>query len=857
MTSQRYLNDNANVKDFLRSLAKVWIFPAIAFLVLSSEFLIPVIEYVSDKKTSLEGIEWLKANHVISYFGVSDFYNEILQLMVIGMVLCGMLIALTHFSFAFKKNSVNVFFSMGITRTRLYVNRILAGTCELFVASFLPFFLIFIVNVSTFGYHKHQVAVMFYYTIAMFVSGVAGMAITAFASAISGSRIEAILTSFTTSTVFILLVSEFTFIRTTLLKGYVQVSSLSKTTFLEILGTMSSPWTFVKNLGEVKEANYSGDPINIMGREVLGNKVPQDLVLDSGLLLPIFAWVLISAAIIVAGLYLFNKRKAENANSFGKFYLSSAINGAFAFAVCIECVSESLCNAYNHDNGFFRHKAFLCLAIFVILSFIAFFLAELVLRRNIKSVVKMFPVWAVLAVGSVLITISVGTGYFGTFNKLPDRKEIKSVSMNVSDPRGIFNYSAVDAYNTNISNENQYFCESDNPEDIKLCLDYFEKIKNSKYDSESSLMNAEFIIKTKDGEVMARRFPVYSDELMHQYGKDVINSNFFDVVMANILDPDKSEIGEEYQYIEGMDYYLPASNSFDGENYTSYYGDYGDEYIYSIKGFHYFAPSLLADGIEIYGNDNNEGYYDTIKMVDEYVIQDKELLKALYNDLSKMTYDELFLNPSKPLGALALYRNVADNVTDSYIFNYGYLTWSREIDELEVKTGEEKQFNVSLMGRKCILIYPQMTETLKILGNSVPSKHTANVKEVFYADKKLSIDRIDSVGERYNVFSYNSVHPDMFVSNVDSKFNYGIYLKENDSSIRQSGNYTEFVNMMYAQENVKVINVNDSAKAQKIADKSVPVYDTYKDDGRYVFIVYDDGSVVKGYVPEAAISVLK
>ena len=150
-----------------------------------------------------------------------------------------------------------------------------------------------------------------------------------------------------------------------------------------------------------------------------------------------------------------------------------------------------------------------------------------------------------------------------------------------------------------------------------------------------------------------------------------------------------------------------------------------------------------------------------------------------------------------------------------------------------------------------------MTETLKILGNSVPSKHTANVKEVFYADKKLSIDRIDSVGERYNMFSYNSVHPDMFVSNVDSKFNYDIYLKEKDSSIRESGNYTEFVNMMYSQENVKVINVNDSAKAQKIADKSVPVYDTYKDDGRYVFIVYDDGSVVKGYVPEAAISVLK
>ena len=56
---------------------------------------------------------------------------------------------------------------------------------------------------------------------------------------------------------------------------------------------------------------------------------------------------------------------------------------------------------------------------------------------------------------------------------------------------------------------------------------------------------------------------------------------------------------------------------------------------------------------------------------------------------------------------------------------------------------------------------------------------------------------------------------------------------------------------------MKVINVNDSAKAQKIADKSVPVYDTYKDDSRYVFIVYDDGSVVKGYVPEAAISVLK
>ena len=49
----------------------------------------------------------------------------------------------------------------------------------------------------------------------------------------------------------------------------------------------------------------------------------------------------------------------------------------------------------------------------------------------------------------------------------------------------------------------------------------------------------------------------------------------------------------------------------------------------------------------------------------------------------------------------------------------------------------------------------------------------------------------------------------------------------------------------------------DKSKQQSVIDNAVPTYLTYQDNGKYIYIVYEDGTVVNQYIPQANAGILK
>ncbi len=815
MTSQRFLNDHVNAKDFSRSLMQGIMFPIIMFVVLLGKFLFPVVEFAKKVKLNFEYLQMIEKHEIISYFGgltedIAGFYPDSSPFSMF-VFLFGVLTALSLFSFAFKKKSVNVYFSMGITRTRLWINRIAAGAIEIFAASFIPLLIVFIMNTSLFGFHKHQLALMAYYVFLYVTSGVAGLVFGALAASVSGSRIEMLITSLSASTILVVAISVFDNWKYYFLRGYVATS------------TTASRTNLLSPVSAIMEHS-------LFDRLITGKKVPEDLVITWKTdIFPLVLWTVLSGLVFLLGMYLFKKHKNENSNSFGKFSVASALNGAFVFFIGLEELSDIFYSLYVDRK---INSRVLCILLCILGTVILFFVAELIIRRNLKAVRKMIPVYGGLLLVSLAALLVIYTGYFGTYNKLPEAKDISYVSMSYSDPLGKLSYYVDGSCPENYDTKDESFIKSDNPDDIKLCIEQFNKVKKDKHAEGRTMGNVSFVIKTKDGKFISREFPVYSDEILHDYSKSVFNSEYFHKVLkykltAVALDTEETEAAGYATYSVGMEFVneIMSDQTTDGNT------------------FNYLDVSLISD---------SDGTSDE-DVMSSYTIT-PELNEALYNDLVKMTYDEYYGTKGEPVGAISYYmeslmlETVKYNMYSSWINfdNYDY-SYSEKWSEEQEKTGMP-------FASSAILVYPQMTETLAALGDIQPSPQKTPVKAVLCPDKKFSaLDAFEA-----NAGFDDSMSSSVFTVGDGDLSNIPLHGGKLTGKLteKDGGTYLDFLDIVYNENGVKLNRIDDTEKAKKIADASRSVYDTYGDDGRYVYVIFEDGSVAEKYLPEKSLSVL-
>lgn len=812
MTSQRFLNDRVNLRDFLRSLLEACKAPIVALFFISLSVIGPVAKLAKALKQNLQYMELLKKHEIISYFGgitSEGEYSDAAPLSFM-MILCGMAIALSLFSFAFKKNSVNVYFSVGLTRTRMFLNRLAAGTIWIFAVAIIPYLTVFLMNVGMFGFHSHQLKLFAYFTLIMFIRGMSGFAIGALAAAVSGSVIEMVITTGATSVIALLPALLLSGFKSILLPGYVSGNDNSDKTML------LSPWTGLLDYSDVNQL-------------ITGKKVPKELLLTwKGNFLPIAFWAIAAVIIFAVGLVLFKKRKNENAASFGKFAVASAINGSVILLISALILTDLFSSLYG--RGQIKNVA-LCIILTAAISFIVFFVAELIIRRNFKAVIRILPVYGGIAFVTLASLLVIGTGYFGTYNKLPEAKDIEYISMSYDDPLTTFTYMANVYSPEDYDKENDYSCKSSNPEDIKMCIEQFNKVKTEKREGRNSIDRISFVIKTKDGKFIARTFPVYSEETYSSYNKAVFDSNYFHSIIKSKLNSESSN----GNYTDET-----ANIVMDGK-------EYGDQYI-ETDFYDYYNGDLLANA-ETFG-------YETAVRGSSFEMTE-ELKAALYEDLCSITYDEYYGNKGKPQGAIVKLAYTPMLETHEYHAEELWLQFYTNYGDPDA----EKVSKKTAVANSAILVYPQMAKTAELLNETEQMPQTAQVKAVICPDKKLMLtDAFNNVGGDSIYYYDGRISSTVFISYMQSSRATDYFMNGDKVSKifggKMTGTYLDFIELIYGANDVNVTRVDDKDKAQKISDEAYTVYNTYNDNGRCIFVIYDDGSVIAKYLPEKAMSVL-
>lgn len=813
MTSQRFLNDRVNLRDFLRSLLEACKAPIVALLFISFSVIGPVAKLAKALKQNLQYMELLKKHEIISYFGGvtnSNEYSDSAPLSFL-MILCGIVVAFSLFSFAFKKNSVNVYFSAGITRTRLFLNRIAAGAIELFAVALIPYLIVFLMNVGMFGFHSHQLKLFAYFTVLMFIRGMSGFAIGALAAAVSGSMIEALFTSGSASIIALVFAYMFSEIKSLFLPGYVGSDYGFEDTML------LSPWTGL--------LDYSG-----VNQLIMGKKVPKELLLTwKDNFLPIAFWAIAAVIIFAVGLVLFKKRKNENTASFGKFSIASALNGTTVLLVSLVALTAVFNSLYRENK---IKSVALCVILITLISFIIFFVAELIIRRNFKAVLRMLPVYGGIALVMFAALLVIGTGYFGKYNKLPEVKDIEYISMSYDDPLTTFTYVANVYSPEDYDKENDYNCKSSNPEDIKMCIEQFDKVKSEKREGRNSIDRISFVIKTKDGKFITRCFDVYSEEILYNYNKTVFDSDYFHSIIKYRLNSESSN----------------GNYTDQTENMVMYGTEYGDQYIESAVSYDYYNGSLLAN-VEV-------SEYETVVNASSFEMTE-ELKAAIYEDLCNITYDEYYGNKDKPQGAIVASAYTAMNEAQQYRAEDGWFDFYTNYGDSDA----EKVSKRIAVAYRTILIYPQMTKTVELLNGIEQMPQDSSVKAVICPDQKLMLtDAFEQISGD-SVYSYGgTIDSTVFVSYLQSSRAIDFFMSGDEVSKifggKMTGTYLDFIELIYGANGVNVTRIDDKAKAQKISDEAYSVYNMYNDNGRCVFVIYDDGSVIAKYLPENSLSVL-
>lgn len=817
MISPRYSNDRVDANDLKRSFINILPCSVVAFLALIMFHVQPVLSYVFSESFKTEKMQ----KNVLFYF--LDSNNVFPSFIQIGMVLCGMLMAFSLFQFLLKKKSVNVYLSFGMTRSKLYINRLFAAVLSLFVATFIPTFLTFIINLVSFGASSALTSLFCYMFLMEFVSGLAGFALASAVMTFSGCTIEAVITTIGLSAIPTFILGTIDSL-STIVRGYTY--NIGADIARRTGGNLFNIWTFAldtENLNGKATEFTSEKTFVLLGQLTKKSTFKAFQCVDMEVLAPILMWLAISIILIAVGTVLMKKRKSENSNSFGKFYLASASNGLLVFTIVLYILTSALKYQYadNYRSPLHQNLTLILLILFGA-TILAFFLAELILRRNFKATLKTLPVYALAFAVTIFGFVYYGTSHFGAYNKLPDISQVKSVSMDIKDNRG------TKLQNTAI---NSKFL-SENAEDIKTAYAMFDMVKSDKHYKGAELEGKiGFKIVLKDGTEINRIYAVYTSDVYNKYRRTVYDTQFFKDFLKQVLVEGKVT-SEDDSYIDENGYQTMASNALPNMKNVEWY---------------YVGPSYLVDN-----------YYTNSATANLDLIEDVDGLKeAIYKDYIAMSYDDAYTNTRIPVGAISSNITQAKNVNTKLTNKYGYYYeegayYSYGYDDPEV-TQQKEDKCVKGSAVYSFYIYPNMTNTIKFLNDNglTPLAYTGNIKEVYYADTNYSVSRVLShyadgsmLDNRYEAFDFSQA------LNIN---NYGAVADGAPDTI----SFMDFVKNAYINAGLTLKTVSGD-KAKEIVSKAIPYYEPdhgTEIKGRYIMIVYDDNTITSLYVPEGNMAV--
>lgn len=779
MTSQKSLKNNVNFNDFKRVIKTYFLIPMVVFVLLIDTTVIPFFKLINKNKPDYA-----------LYFGEAEAPLVPLTLIV------SFVLSVTMFFFLTKKNQVNVQLSLGITRTRLYLNRVIAGLLLVFFSIFIPLTITLVGNLVV--YDEPWLALRTYCNMLFpfLSSGLLGFALGAFVSTISGNIIETIMTTISVAFAPVLIENICYYFRVFLLNGYVSWGGYSH----ENISMLFNPFCFTGNTFSYDETAFLTNIVaDSAGLELLDTNNIMPPVLRWSL----FIWSAVAVALLVVGLFLINRRKAENSNSIGKFSISRAINSLMVTLIVSSVMVPELIYMYSQlgtDFDVFFHNEILIFTIFALVSIVVFLVIQLAFRRKIKSALRTIPVVIGYIVAISLLFVFHTTEYFGTFNKLPDVKEIEKIHVNVNmnDYVILYNIAGIRGDNFIIPDSSDIFAKAyfaETEEEIQEVYKLFE-IASKSSRKDSGVLDAiwiGFTMTTKDGETIDRNFTVFSESI-EEYNEILMNSKYFDsMIDYTVLKADETKIRE----------------------------------------LHFFDKS---------------GIQDVGKQI---TIQDEKLYTAILLDYKDMDYEDFYKNTSRPLYFLSY---GTQDVTSAYEVTM------RTYTSTQTEEGEEVTLPQTPSSYR-INVYPEMKRTIAYLeenGYADMVTYTGEIKEVLYTSGPLNcFDAEELYSEAVGEDVYLGGFGPIF--NIDELYDWGNLERAfvESKQDKEPDTYYSAIHLIHNTINQPLTKVTDKQQMESIVNNSVPLFMTNNDNGRYIYIVYNDKSLMMYYLPEANVGVLK
>jgi hypothetical protein len=369
---------------------------------------------------------------------------------------------------------------------------------------------------------------------------------------------------------------------------------------------------------------------------------------------------------------------------------------------------------------------------------------------------------------------------------------------------------------------NQDFVESSTDISKKMVLELFELLKNEKvvYNYEWSA-GATIAIRDNDGEVMYRRFSIYSQETYKKYLELVYGSDFIDAIFKNYLVDDIPE------------------NPYDDS--TGYFKKFVWAYSDNDMIIKTDMPFVCIEDIDGLG-------------------------EALYKDYAVMSAEQLLKNNEKPVCVLARgYEDEKDYSVSLTVFAETKIDKINEEDTIIYDKEYAGRTDYGLLSDE-IPVYSYMTNTLEFLEKNgcITDEKQLTIKEVLYTDSFIDYNKVSSDFVKLNTkendrraHSYSYQYPEL----VLEAFEQGMYSAyQNDMLgyfIDETMTEYELLKKMHQDIGHPLTSVTDTEKAQEIFDKTVSDYMFLGDQGRFVYVVFEEGPIVCYYLPEANMSVIK
>ncbi len=603
-----------------------------------------------------------------------------------GLIGVGLLVGITTFKFITGKKTVNVYYSLGIKRQKLFTAKYLSGLTLIALSVLLPMLVSLIVNISVLGTNKFMFPAFAYLTLGMFSIAAVSYTITALVFTLVGTVFEGALFSgililfpeilFRCLQVLIEKLVLGTPLGATFNLSGVQDPTKSLTQSFENFNPLRY---FSKGLFTYSLADAKGQVVSYESGGAVAWSAPN--------FLPVVLWLAVAAVLFLGGMFFYKRRKAEIGGFIGKNrvmnFIGTFLVGIFGFVLAFDVLrAKGMAIAIAVGAVVFA-------VIYVGLSFL--------LLRNVRQFVKELPALPIQLAIVAVIFIFFATGYFGAANKIPETAEIQSAQITMPNchpdtaPANYYTHYMMGIGSANTTPYGEYTSEKDLEfvRNVHKKLVEAGKTEPTKLDSEFNgtyPVSVKIVYKLKNGKEVLRCYYGVSAEILRELQK--ADATDYQQSVYKKLFKDEIKVVEMPKETEGV----PAATR------QAY-----EEYLYIRR--------VREDGdVRLYNKT-----LSTETKLELTAEQREKLLDCLYRDLTAQTAQNRY-NPAETLGVISFAASMDKEMGNTSTVVMGSDGSMHEYAD-SVMPGQEDIFTGKsiVCGDPDFLITSDMTNTVEFL----------------------------------------------------------------------------------------------------------------------------------------------